>query len=187
MSEELTPSLAATVVVLRHSPSGAGAPEVLLLQRNHSLVFFGGYWVFPGGRVDAGDWRGAPNSRNAVEVALAAESAAIREAREEAGLELMPGQLHYIAHWVTPPGPPRRFDTWFFVATDAGAESITIDNSEIIDFQWQAAAAALKMQEAGDFPLPLPTLFTLESIKEFESVDEVLDWARQQKPEPVTG
>ena len=51
MSEapELIP--AATVLLLRNGESGV---EVLMVRRN-SEIAFGGMWVFPGGRVDAGD------------------------------------------------------------------------------------------------------------------------------------
>ena len=187
MSGELQPALAATVVVLRPSPDDDGAPEILLLQRNPKLVFFGGHWVFPGGRVDAADWRGAPNSERPTEVALAAETAAIREAEEESGLRLAPGTLHYVAHWVTPPGPPRRFDTWFFVTEQQCDSEILVDDSEIIDYQWQTAGNALALQEQGDLPLPPPTFFTLHSLKDFANIEEIMAWAAEQEPEPVVG
>jgi len=43
----------AAVMVFRPSASG---PEVLFLRRNPKLAFHGGYWVFPGGRIDPGDY-----------------------------------------------------------------------------------------------------------------------------------
>ena len=51
MSEVQEPIDAATVVVARDSSNGV---EVLMLRRN-SKIYFGGMWVFPGGRVDPGD------------------------------------------------------------------------------------------------------------------------------------
>ena len=45
--------LAATVVVVRDGEDGL---EVLMVLRNRSLKFGGGSWVFPGGRVDDGDY-----------------------------------------------------------------------------------------------------------------------------------
>ena len=44
------PRPAASVMLMR---TGAGGLEILFLRRNPTLAFHGGYWVFPGGRVDA--------------------------------------------------------------------------------------------------------------------------------------
>ena len=51
MSDASEPIDAATVVVARDSADGV---EVLMLRRN-SKIYFGGMWVFPGGRVDPED------------------------------------------------------------------------------------------------------------------------------------
>lgn len=53
-AEPATPRPAATVVLLRDRP---GEIEVLLLGRNRRVGFVPGAYVFPGGRVDAGDAR----------------------------------------------------------------------------------------------------------------------------------
>jgi 8-oxo-dGTP pyrophosphatase MutT (NUDIX family) len=95
----VTPVPAATVLVLRDGTSG---PEVLMLHRQKSLAAFGGYWVFPGGKVDEADRRYAAWLRTAAEddleaAMLGAEEgdlpdllpsliAAIRETFEETGL-----------------------------------------------------------------------------------------------------
>lgn len=89
------PRPAATVVVVRDHPDG---PEVLLVRRSDHVAFMAGAYVFPGGRVDAGDTIEEPDSCCAgVETAprfpdlsLEAETAhrvaALRELVEEAGL-----------------------------------------------------------------------------------------------------
>ncbi|MCA9736835.1 MAG: NUDIX domain-containing protein, partial [Gemmatimonadetes bacterium] len=51
-AEPVAPRPAATVVLVRDRADG---PEVLLLRRTRSSGFVPGAWVFPGGRVDAGD------------------------------------------------------------------------------------------------------------------------------------
>jgi 8-oxo-dGTP pyrophosphatase MutT (NUDIX family) len=93
------PAAAATVVLVR---DGATGPEVLLVQRNRATAFMGGAFVFPGGRVDAGDSDGALSARvdglNDAEARLAEPGlgptaaalfvAAIRETLEEAGILL---------------------------------------------------------------------------------------------------
>ena len=46
---------AATLVVIRDSASGP--PELVMVERPASMAFAGGMMVFPGGRIDPGDWR----------------------------------------------------------------------------------------------------------------------------------
>ncbi len=83
------PRLSATVVVLRDGPGGL---EVLLLQRTARDGGTGGAWVFPGGRVDDVDRKG--EGRDPV---VALQRSAVRETREEAGLELDGESLLYIS------------------------------------------------------------------------------------------
>ena len=104
LSEDVAPvHPAATVVLVREGDEGL---EVLLVQRNKALTHMGGMWVFPGGRVDAADYSPQADDYRA------ALNAAIRETREEAGLELEDSQLAYLSHWITPEGAKRRFATW---------------------------------------------------------------------------
>ena len=74
---------AATAVLVRDGLDGV---EVLMARRNSRLAFAGGAWVFPGGRVDPGDWDGEPvtdlRDRRMLD---AARRAAVREAAEETG------------------------------------------------------------------------------------------------------
>ena len=139
-AKPLVPIDAATVVVLRDAQpaavpghgfdpaaSDAGAHlEVLMLRRN-SRGFFGGMWVFPGGRVDPPD-RDAPGDvvapcdpRTAGADDLhdgdrrGFHTAAVREAHEEAGIDLSGAELTHFAHWLPPPIRPKRFSTHFFV------------------------------------------------------------------------
>ena len=91
------PRPAATVVVLRDSPTG---PEALMVRRHEGNVFMGGAHVFPGGRVDAADHNSgrswcdgiAHAARQlgdlTVPEALAYHVAAARELFEEAGVLL---------------------------------------------------------------------------------------------------
>ena len=71
---------AATVVLVRDGDDGL---EVLLARRSSKLAFHGGAWVFPGGRIDPDDYAGAPD-----DVFAAAQRAAAREAKEEAGVDV---------------------------------------------------------------------------------------------------
>lgn len=101
LRDGVTPAPAATVVVVRDAERG---PEVLLVQRHRATAFMGGAFVFPGGRVEAGDAEEALIARvEGLDVAqgearlgepgLGATAcalfvAAIRETLEEAGVLL---------------------------------------------------------------------------------------------------
>jgi 8-oxo-dGTP pyrophosphatase MutT (NUDIX family) len=50
------PKPAASVVLVRDAPPGSPEPlEVYMIRRNRNMKFLGGYYAFPGGKVDPGD------------------------------------------------------------------------------------------------------------------------------------
>ena len=155
---------AATVVPLRPA---AATPEILLLQRSAALVFYGGAWVFPGGRVDPED--GDPQR----ELLETSKRAAVRELAEEAGLEVGPDGLVLISRWLTPPGRARRFDTLHFVAEMQPDAAVRIQASEVSDFRWITAAHALQLHAQGELELPPPTFVTLTQLAPLRSIQEV--------------
>jgi 8-oxo-dGTP pyrophosphatase MutT (NUDIX family) len=156
---------AATVVLLRET---AARCEVLLVRRNAQLSFHGGAWVFPGGRLDAADY-----ASGGTEVLAAARCAAVREAREEAGLVLQPEALVLVSRWITPTPLPKRFDTWFFAALASDAP-VTVDGGEIHDHRWMAPADALAAQRAGEIELPPPTFVTITCLHRYGRATDAL-------------
>ncbi len=74
---------AATLVLFRESADGA---EHLFVERAATMVFAGGAVVFPGGRVDPGDYEAAKRFPALDPEDVAARIAAIRETVEEAGI-----------------------------------------------------------------------------------------------------
>jgi len=169
MSDRETPAIAhpaATVVLLRH---GAATCDVLLVRRSKKLSFHGGAWVFPGGRIDEADY-GPGHARALLD---AARWAAVRELREEAGLEIDAGALVPISRWITPVVLAKRFDTWFFagLATD---HDVRVDGGEIREHRWVSPRDALAAQRRGEIELPPPTFVTLLDLAECASPDEAL-------------
>ena len=167
---DMEPVPAATVVLLRETNDKADL-EVLLLRRNSSLVFHGGHWVFPGGRIDAEDF---DQASGALEYP-AALRAAVRETREEAGVDIDEKQLVHTAHWTTPPRLPRRFCTWFFICPLSEPVSVVVDNDEILEHRWITARAALAEAEAETLMLPRPTMTTLRDIEKHRNFPQLME------------
>ena len=170
----VVPHPAATVVLLRDSNDDC---EVLLVRRNAQLSFHGGAWVFPGGRIDAEDFAAA-----ADDLIGAARHAAVREAREEAGVGVALESLIPLSRWLTPEGVPKRFDAWFFIAP-AGSDTVRVDGGEIHEHRWIRAGDALAAQRTGEIDLPPPTWVTLHRLATYHSVAETLAAATQEKIE----
>lgn len=162
---------AATVILLRDGSNGV---ETLMLRRNSKLNFAGGLWVFPGGRVDPEDARGLP----AEDDCGAARACAAREAREEADLSVNPDEMIPFSHWTPPDESPRRFLTWFFLAT-APAGSVRIDQGEIHDHRWVTPDEGLRRVREGDIQVLPPTLVTLSEIAGFPDMRAALDHFRE--------
>lgn len=176
--------LAATVILVRPSAHGF---EVLLLRRSAKSAFMPGAFVFPGGAVDPGDYAHAGldiaiDARMNIEPrdAHALVAAAVRELHEEAGIELEAGALRLFSHWVTPPGEPRRFDTYFFVAPAPPGAIGVADRVETHDARWIIPAQALDAARSGDLLLVFPTIKHLERLAAFDNVDALLAFAREK-------
>jgi 8-oxo-dGTP pyrophosphatase MutT (NUDIX family) len=97
---------------------------------------------------------------------------------EREGLLLDLRGLEYVAHWVTPVGPPRRFDTRFFVALAPTGQVATHDAGETIADQWVRPIDALNAHARGELEMIFPTIRNLEAIAHFNSSHEVLEYAR---------
>jgi 8-oxo-dGTP pyrophosphatase MutT (NUDIX family) len=158
---------AATVVLLRDASEGL---ETLLLHRSREITF-GGAWAFPGGRVDDQDRTGVDGDQAVARIA------AVRETCEETGLILSPEDLVPFAHWTTPPGFPRRFATWFFLARDTGGD-VRVDGSESMAHRWMSPGAAVDARARGEIELPPPTFVALEWIRASADVRSALERAQ---------
>src|SRR3546814_3005872 len=69
---------AATLVIMRPCESG-GADEILMVKRSRTMAFAAGEVVFPGGRSDPDDYRGAAEHGFAPDTAEAAARVAVRK------------------------------------------------------------------------------------------------------------
>ncbi|SFU74204.1 MBL fold metallo-hydrolase [Halomonas korlensis] len=227
---------AATLALVRDAEQGL---EILLLQRTWEAVFLPGYFVFPGGAVDARDtacqeiMTGIGDASISQTMSLDEGGAdyliaAVRECFEEAGLLLavdrqgrMPvdddavlpmqrdalnraevsffafcrerglslplDRLAYLGHWVTPKGPPRRFDTRFFVTVAPDDQRVRPDGAEVIDHAWLRPQQALEDHRCGRRQLSFPTRRTLRILADFDTTDALMRYAHATPPEPSPG
>jgi len=134
-------------------------------------------WVFPGGQVDDGDM-----AEDGDEVGRA-RRAAVREAKEEAGLELEPTGLVALSFWLPPLEAPRRFATWFFLAVASSSAAVEVDRGEIREHRWMTPPAAMEARNTGEIELAPPTFTTLWWLAQHDRVAAAIGAARSRPPE----
>lgn len=142
--------------------------EVLLAERPHDRGSFRAAWVFPGGAVDHADAAGG--ELGGIE---AARRAAVRETREEIGLDVAPDELVVFSHWVPPQIAEKRLVTTFFAARVPDGE-LRPSPDEVVALAWVRPAEALARHAAGAMILWPPTWVTLHGLAHQASVDEAL-------------
>src|SRR5690554_734223 len=131
----------------------------------------------------AGNLIGADHPVHSDREALFREEVSLAELCQKYGLTLPLDRLAYLSHWVTPPGPPRRFDTRFFVAVAPEGQLASHDGAETIDHVWVSPAQALEELRAGQRLLGLPTIRTLRVLCDFSTTSELMRYAHANPPE----
>jgi 8-oxo-dGTP pyrophosphatase MutT (NUDIX family) len=94
------------------------------------------------------------------------------------GLLLALDELVPYAHWITPEGVPKRFDTWFFLAAAPPEQAGAHDGKESTDSIWLSPREALAGGASGRFKLPFPTTRNLIRLGKQPNVKAALDDAR---------
>src|SRR5215475_4514819 len=90
------------------------------------------------------------------------------------GMLLALDELVPYAHWITPEGMPKRFDTWFFLAAAPPDQLGAHDGRESTDSIWVSPREALAGGESGRFKLPFPTTRNLIKLGKQASVRDAL-------------
>ncbi|HEX6642067.1 MAG TPA: NUDIX domain-containing protein [Thermoanaerobaculia bacterium] len=191
LMKAVTPLPAASVIVLRDEPF-----EVLMLRRHEKSSFVPNAWVFPGGIAEESDaelaraigdgslldtmrvtaaretfeetgvWLGAPLAdAERQRHDLLNGRLAFHELVAQAPLELT--QLVWTSRWITPAGIPKRFDTYFFLATVSRDAIATAEQNEVTDVTWLHPSDALAKHKAREMQMVFPTLRNLEALVGF--------------------
>src|SRR5262245_37917695 len=126
-------------------------------------------------------------------------AARMETARREVGrgerpfLEVVEGEdllldtesLHLFSHWITPPGAPRRYGTWFSVAAAPGGPACLHDDSETVASVWICPADALAGAEQGELEIIFPTMRNLEQLARFTTARVLLEAVTASEPRVV--
>ncbi len=167
------PRQAATVILLR---GGEESLELLLVKRTPHARFMGCVWVFPGGAVEQAEG----------EDDRAHRAAAVRELREEAGVELPGGEeLVKVSRWITPAALRTRLDTHFFLASLPPGQEPRVDGEECVAHGWFTPAGALDAHRTGEILLVFPTIKHIEQLAPFTTAAALLAHARGRTVQAV--
>jgi 8-oxo-dGTP pyrophosphatase MutT (NUDIX family) len=126
-------------------------------------------------RVDA---RRASEIEAAHRAALCEGKTTFSKIVADNGLLLALDELMPYAHWITPEGMPKRFDTWFFLAAAPPEQVGAHDGRESTASIWLSPREALAGGESGRFKLPFPTTRNLIKLGKQSSVRAALDDSR---------
>ncbi len=100
---------------------------------------------------------------------------------ERENLQLDAGAAVPYAHWITPKGMPKRFDTYFFIAAAPPDHAGAHDGRETTDSVWIRPRAALEDAEAGRRQVIFPTRMNLALITECANAAQALAEARRRR------
>jgi 8-oxo-dGTP pyrophosphatase MutT (NUDIX family) len=90
---------------------------------------------------------------------------------ESERLRLVTDAIHYTAHWITPVGESRRFDTRFFLARAPQAQEPLHDDGETIASLWVRPADALRRERERELLMLPPTMSCLRFLADHSSAD----------------
>jgi 8-oxo-dGTP pyrophosphatase MutT (NUDIX family) len=99
------------------------------------------------------------------------------EVLEDEDLFLPLDTIHYFAHWITPRGAPRRYDTRFFVTRAPQHQVALHDAGETIADVWITPEEALRRHGDAEIEMLFPTVKNLQAISRFSSAAELLEVA----------
>lgn len=98
------------------------------------------------------------------------------------GITLDVTPIEEVARFITPMGPPRRFDARFFVARAPVDQKPSHDEGEIVNWEWVRPQDALDQWKRGEMEMMSPTVRMVACLARYGSADEVLAVAKRRLP-----
>ena len=93
---------------------------------------------------------------------------------EELHLKPAFNKLNFFSHWVTPKTEKKRYSTKFFLAQLPINQLALHDGYEGVESVWIAPKEALRLYSEGKFPIILPTIKSLEELKNFNCSKDLM-------------
>ena len=119
----------------------------------------------------------------AMRHALHTNEIGMAEVCERFNVRLAVDRLAYYAHWITPLGMPKIFDTRFFVTEAPAGQTAVHDAKETVEQLWLTPAEAVS--RARDLRLMNVTERELKHLATFQRAADVVAWARAQASIPL--
>lgn len=101
------------------------------------------------------------------------------------GLTLATDRIRYWAHWITPEGQPRRYDTRFFVAQAPQNQTAGHDDRELTNSAWVTAREALDNARRREWMVIFPTIRNLMKLARFDTAAAAIAAVDAQTEFPV--
>jgi 8-oxo-dGTP pyrophosphatase MutT (NUDIX family) len=83
-------------------------------------------------------------------------------------------RIALIARWITPVGPPRRYDTWFFLCAMPDGQDATSDGTEAEHLEWVRPTEGLDRWRRGEYVMLPPTVAALKQLARFHRAGDML-------------
>lgn len=120
---------------------------------------------------------GAPARLEEHRRALNAHEIDFLDIVEAEDLRLHADRLYPVAHWITPVGPPRRFNTRFFVAAFPEGQVAAHDDNEAVHHEWIRPRDAVQAWRRDEMAMMSPTARMLMCLAAFDSAHQVVEAA----------
>jgi 8-oxo-dGTP pyrophosphatase MutT (NUDIX family) len=118
--------------------------------------------------------------------ALLSRDLSLAELLARRGLAVRSDLLRPFAHWITPPGEPRRYDTKFFAAALPAGQQARDVSEEADEAAWLRPSLALAEMTAGTRPMLPPTIHTLGQLAGFPDVASALAGSPPEPLQPIS-